>query len=128
MKTKDQKMKDLQAVRKHKLIIQKLNGTTLDDDLNEVENWVDWKTVTAQRMELFGSEYYEAKALGDEKTVKWKIKYVNFVEEINTVDYRVINVRTDEIFDIKDTDYLQDDGQFFIIKADKSGDLDESSN
>jgi SPP1 family predicted phage head-tail adaptor len=123
MKTKKQKMKDLQAVRRHKLIIQKLDGTTLDDDLNEVENWVDWKTVMGQRMELFGSEYYEAKALGDEKTVKWKIKYVNFVDEINTTDYRIVNARTDEIFDIKDTDYLQDDGQFFIIKAEKSGDI-----
>ena len=116
-------MKDLQAVRRHKLIIQKLDGTTLDDDLNEVENWVDWKTVMGQRMELFGSEYYEAKALGDEKTVKWKIKYVSFVDKINTTDYRIVNARTDEIFDIKDTDYLQDDGQFFIIKAEKSGDI-----
>ena len=123
MKTKDQKMKDLQAVRRHKLIIQKVDGTTLDDDLNEVKNWVDWKTVMGQRMELFGSEYYEAKALGDEKTVKWKIKYVSFVDEINTTDYRIVNARTDEIFDIKDTDYLQDDGQFFIIKAEKSGDI-----
>jgi len=123
MKTKDQKMKDLQAVRKHKLIIQKLDGTTLDDDLNEIENWVDWKTVKAERLELFGSEYYEAKALGDEKTVKWKIKYVSFVDEIDTTDYRIVNARTDEIFDIKDTDYLQDDGQFFIIKAEKSGDI-----
>jgi SPP1 family predicted phage head-tail adaptor len=123
MKTKKQKMKDLQAVRRHKLIIQKVDGTTLDDDLNEVKNWVDWKTVMGQRMELFGSEYYEAKALGDEKTVKWKIKYVSFVDEINTTDYRIVNARTDEIFDIKDTDYLQDDGQFFIIKAEKSGDI-----
>ena len=123
MKNKKQKMKDLQVVRRHKLIIQKLDGTTLDDDLNEVENWVDWKTVMGQRMELFGSEYYEAKALGDEKTVKWKIKYVSFVDEINTTDYRIVNARTDEIFDIKDTDYLQDDGQFFIIKAEKSGDI-----
>lgn len=125
MKTKDQKMKDLQAVRRHKLIIQEVDGTITDDDLNEVKSWVDWKTVTAERLELFGSEYYEAKALGDEKTVKWKIKYVPFVEEIDTVDYRVINDRTDEIYDIKDTDHLQDDGQWFIIKAEKSGELDE---
>jgi SPP1 family predicted phage head-tail adaptor len=123
MKNKKQKMKDLQVVRRHKLIIQKVDGITLDDDLNEVKNWVDWKTVMGQRMELFGSEYYEAKALGDEKTVKWKIKYVSFVDEINTTDYRIVNARTDEIFDIKDTDYLQDDGQFFIIKAEKSGDI-----
>ena len=123
MKTKDQKMKDLQAVRKHKLMIQKSDGTTLDDDLNEVKNWVDWKPVKAERLDLFGEEYYAAKSLGQEKVIKWKVKYVSFLEEINTTDYRIINVRKDEIFDIKDTDYLQDDGQFFIIKAEKSGDL-----
>ena len=124
MKTKEQKMKDLQAVRKHKLMIQKSDGTTLDDDLNEIKNWIDWKPVKAERMDLFGAEYYEAKSLGEEKSVKWKIKYVSFLEEINTTDYRVVNTRTNEIFDIKDTDYLQDDGQFFIIRAEKSGELD----
>jgi len=103
--------------------LQKVYGVTVDDDLNQIKNWVDWKEVTGQRLELFGSEYYSAKAIGEEKTVKWKIKYVSFVDEIDTNDYRIVNTRTDEIFDIKDTDYLQDDGQWFIIKAEKSGDL-----
>ena len=123
MKNKNEKMKDLGVVRKHKLIIQKVDGVTVDDDLNQIKNWVDWKEVTGQRLELFGSEYYSAKAIGEERTVKWKIKYVSFVDEIDTNDYRIVNTRTDEIFDIKDTDYLQDDGQWFIIKAEKSGDL-----
>ncbi|KXS45596.1 MAG: putative phage head-tail adaptor [Candidatus Frackibacter sp. T328-2] len=122
MKTKKQKMKDLQSVRKHKLMIQKLT-TTQDEFGNEIEEWNDWKSVTAERLELFGSDYYSAKQLGEEQTIKWKIKYVSFVEKINTAKYRVINIRTDEIYDIKDTDYLQDDGQWLIIKAEKSGEL-----
>jgi len=122
MKTKKQKMKDLQSVRKHKLMIQKLT-TTQDEFGNEIEEWNDWKSVTAERLELFGSDYYSAKQLGEEQTIKWKIKYVSFVEKINTAKCRVINIRTDEIYDIKDTDYLQDDGQWLIIKAEKSGEL-----
>lgn len=123
MKSKKDKMKDLQVKRRHKLSIQK-KTITQDDYGNETEDWVDWWSVTAQRMELFGSDYYAAKQFGEEKTIKWKLKYVaSRAEQINTNKFRVINTRTDEIFDIKDTDYLNDDGQFFILKCEKSGDL-----
>ena len=127
MKTKDQKMKDLKAVRKHRLIIQK-KTVTEDEYGNQIEEWTNWKTVTAQRLELFGEDYYAAKQLGEEETIKWKIKYVSFVEEINTAKYRIINSRTNETYDIKDTDYLQDDGQWFIIRAEKSGGSDDSNS
>ena len=123
MKTKKQKMKDLQVKRKHKLMIQKKTVVT-DEWENQNEEWSDWKTVTAQRKELFGSDYYAASQSSEEKTVKWKIKYVaSWAEEINTNKYRIINIRTDEIWDIKDTDYLNDDGQWLLIEAEKSGEL-----
>ena len=120
-------MKDLQTVLKHKLIIQKkiFNGIPVEDAWgNQTEEWVDWKTVTAEKLELYGQEYYVAKSLGEEQTVKWKIKYVAFVEEINTVNNRIIDVRKRDIYDIKDTDHMKDDGMWFIIKAEKSGELD----
>lgn len=123
MKSKKDKMKDLQVKRRHKLSIQK-KTITQDDYGNEVEDWIDWWSVTAQRMELFGSDYYAAKQFGEEKTIKWKLKYVaSRAEQINTNKFRVINIRTDEIFGIKDTDYLNDDGQWFVLKCEKSGDL-----
>ena len=118
MKNKKDKMKDLQTVRKHKLIIQ-VKTVAEDEWGNEKEQWVDWKTVTAEKLELFGQEYYAAKSLGEEQAVKLKIKYVAFVEEINTVKHRVIDIRKKDIYDIKDTDHLKDDGMWFIIKAEK---------
>lgn len=121
MKTKQQKMKDLQKVRRRKLIIQK-KTTDTDEWGNETEQWVDWKTVWAERNELFGSEYYAAKQLGEEQTIKWTVKYVAFLEEIETTDYRIIY--NSDIYDIKDTDHLQDDGMWFVIKAEKSGEAD----
>lgn len=146
MKTKEQKMKDLQTVRRRKLIIQKVVGITQDENLNQIPNWEDWETVWAEKLELFGSEYYAAKQLGEEKTIKFKIRYINFLNVINTTDYRIIfdNYKsqyintlvmpgranfdqlylTREIYDIKDTDTLNDDGMWFIIKAEKSGELD----
>jgi len=125
MKSKKDKMKDLQVKRRHKLSIQK-KTTTQDAYGNETKEWTDWWAVAAQRMELFGSDYYAAKQFGEEKTIKWKLKYVaSRAEEINTNKFRVINIRTDEIFDIKDTDYLNDDGQWFILKCEKSGDLND---
>ena len=116
-------MKDLQVKRKHKLMIQK-KTVTEDEWENQIEEWNDWKPVPAQRLELFGSDYYAAKQLGEEETIKWKMKYVSFVEQINTAKYRVLNIRTNEIYDIKDTDYINDNQQWFIIKAEKSGELD----
>ena len=124
IKSKKDKMKDVQVKRKHRLMIQE-KTITQDEYLNEVEEWVDWWSVKAKRLELFGSDYYAAKQFGEEKTIKWKLKYVaSRAEEINTNKFRVINIRTNEVFDIKDTDYLNDDGQFFILKCKKSGDLD----
>ena len=122
MKNKTDKMKDLQKVRRRKLVIQK-KTSTFDEWENETMSWVDWRTVWAERNELFGQEYYAAKSLGEEKTIKWTVKYVAFLEEINTTDYRIIYSNKD-IYDIKDTDQLQDDGMWFVIKAEKSGELD----
>jgi SPP1 family predicted phage head-tail adaptor len=123
IKSKKDKMKDVQVKRKHRLMIQE-KTITKDEYLNEVEEWVDWWSAKAERLELFGSDYYAAKQFGEEKTIKWKLKYVaSRAEEINTNKFRVINIRTNEVFDIKDTDYLNDDGQFFILKCEKSGDL-----
>ena len=49
-------MKDLQTVRRRRITIQK-RTVTEDDYGNEVEEWADWKTVKAQRKELYGQEY-----------------------------------------------------------------------
>lgn len=125
MKTKQEKMKDLQVVRRRKIIIQKRisedeHGNPLTDGMgNPQEQWVEWATVWAKRSELFGQEYYVAKSAREEKTIKFKVKYVVFLDELNTTDYRV--VYNNLIFDIKDTDTLNDDGLWFIIKAQESG-------
>lgn len=126
LKTKDQVMKDLLKVRRRKIIIQK-RVIDRDEYKNEIETWIDWREVWAERNQLFGSEYYAAKQLGEEKTVKWTIRYAPFVEELNTIDYRIIY--NNDIYDIKDFDFLKDDSIWFVIKAEKSGELDgESSN
>lgn len=122
IKSKKEVMKDLAAKPRRKIVIQNKTITT-DEWENQVEDWVDWRTVCAERLELFGEEYYAAKSLGEEKTIKFKVRYVTFLEEINTVKFRII-YKDKEIFDIKDTDSLNDDGMWFIIKAEKSGELD----
>lgn len=126
LKTKDQVMKDLLKVRRRKIIIQK-RVIDRDEYKNEIETWIDWREVWAERNQLFGSEYYAAKQLGEEKIVKWTIRYAPFVEELNTIDYRIIY--NNDIYDIKDFDFLKDDSIWFVVKAEKSGELDgESSN
>ena len=117
---RDSKERDLRTVRRRKLVIQKKEIITDEWD-NETEEWTDWKTVRAERRELYGEEYYAARQLGEENTVKWKLKWVEFVEEINTVDYRVYWPEKDKSYKITDTDHLQDDGQWIILRCQEVG-------
>ncbi|WP_018249848.1 phage head closure protein [Orenia marismortui] len=126
IKSKKEVMKDLATKPRRKIIIQKKTITT-DEWENQVEDWVDWRIIWGQRLELFGSEYYAAAQIGEEKTIKFKIRYVTFLEEVDTVKFRII-YKDKEIFDIKDTDSLNDDGMWFIIKAEKSGELNGSNS
>lgn len=126
-------MKDLASKPRRRIVIQKKtskdeNGNPITDKWgNPTEQWSDWRTIWAERLELFGEEYYAAKSLGEEQTIKFKIRYVVFLEDLNTVDFRII-YKNKEIFDIKDTDPLNDGGMWFIIKAEKSGELDGSDS
>ena len=130
IKSKKEVMKDLAAKPRRRIVIQKKtskdeNGNQLLDEWgNPDEQWSDWRIIWGQRLELFGSEYYAAAQIGEEKTIKFKIRYVTFLEEVDTVKFRII-YKDKEIFDIKDTDSLNDNGMWFIIKAEKSGELDE---
>ena len=114
MKTKAEAMKDLAKVRRRKIVIQKkVDG--FDEIGNPVEVWANWKTIRVERSSLWGQEYYAAKAVGEENTVVFTAKWVNFLDELNTVEYRILF--EGKAYDIKNIDPLQDDGTWVKIKA-----------
>lgn len=123
IKSKSEKMKDLAKVRKHKIIIQK-KVTSENIRGDHIEDWTDWKTLRAERSTLYGRDYYAAATVSQEQTIILTVKYVQFLEEVDTVKYRIIY--QNKPYDIKQIDFIQDDGMFAKIKVLESG-LDASS-
>lgn len=89
MKSKAEVMKDLAKVRRRKIVIQK-KTEGFDEWENPVEAWVDWKTVWAERESLWGKEYFAARAVGEEGTIEFVIRHVGFLDELDTVNYRIV--------------------------------------
>ena len=114
MKSKAEKMKDLATVRRRKIVLQK-KGLVENEIGDLIEDWADWKTLRAERSDLYGRDFYVAAAVGQEQTVIFTVKYVDFLDEVNTVGYRL--KYEGKVYDIKQVDHLQDDGMFVKIKV-----------
>jgi len=114
IKSKKEAMKDVGKVLRRKIIIQKME-VVQDDIGNQKMAWVDWRPVWAERNNLWGQEYYAAKAVNEESTIVFTVRYAPFIDEMNTVDYRIKH--NGKFYDIKQIDYLQYDGLWVKIKA-----------
>lgn len=114
LKSKAEAMRDVGKVLRRKIIIQKLE--VVEDEIgNQTQDWADWQTVWAERNNLWGQEYYAAKVVNEENTVVFVIRDAPFIEEMNTLEYRIKH--EDKVFDIKQIDRLQDGGLWVKIKA-----------
>lgn len=106
MKPKTDVMRDLSKVRRRKIVVQK--RTVTEDAIgNQIETWDDWKTLKAEKTGLWGQEYYAAKMLNEQDTIVFTVRYVAFIEEMNTVDYRIMF--EGKAYDIKNIDRINDD-------------------
>lgn len=105
MKSKVDAMKDVGIVLDTKVYIEKRTVTT-DDKRIQKETWNPHGEIWAQKNRLFGKEYFTAKSLGEEKTIKFKMRKGTLSNELNPVDYRMIvnENGADVIYDIIDTD------------------------
>lgn len=103
MKTKAEAMKDLARVRRRTIVIQKkIDG--YDGIGNPVEIWSNWRTLKAEKTELFGQEYYAAAAVGQEQTTIFIVPYISFIDAMNTVEYRLLY--DGKAYDLKHIDHL----------------------
>lgn len=114
MKSKAEVMKDLGKVLRRKITIQKLQVSE-DEIGNQILEWADWKTVWAERNNLWGREYYAAKTVNEENTLVFTVRHAPFIAEMDNVSYRV--KFEGKTFDIKQIDFLEDDGLWVKIKA-----------
>jgi len=114
MRTKREAMKDTEKVLNRKIIIEKLI-TTKGEDGFKFQQWVPWKTLWSSKNNLFGKEFYAAKAIGEEKTVVFEARYFKDIEEINTKEYRILH--DGEGYDITFIDNVKYQNQWIKIKT-----------
>ena len=97
-----------------RITIQKFS-TYQNENGFDVEDWQDYKTIWASINNLWGKEFYAAKAVNAENTVEFVVRYSRDLANINTKEYRIFwNNRT---FNITFVDNIQYQNKWLKIKA-----------
>ena len=109
---------------RHRIIIQKRNSGTKDDDgfkLPESQLWDDFKPLWASINNLYGEEYWKAQKENSEKTVNFSTRYYSFIEDLNTKDYRIKWIKNgkERYFDITFIDNVKYENKTVIWKAEE---------
>ena len=102
------------GLMREKVTIQR-NISEKDSRGNPDGEWEDYFTCRAYANNLFGSEYYAARQLGVEQTVKLTVRYSPKLASIGTEDYRLIF--RGKVFDIDHIDNVRYEDNMLIISA-----------
>lgn len=97
-----------------RIVIQKLEIVTTENNFDE-EAWMDFKTVWASINNLWGKEFYAAKAINEENTVEFIIRYSKDLEVLNSKEYRIKWQGRE--FDITFIDNIRYENKWLKIKA-----------
>src|SRR5690606_7952401 len=89
MRDKADTMKSLGRVLRRQVTIQR-STVEYTEAGDPREAWEDWQVVWAERQNLWGQEYYAAKAAGEENTIVFVVRYGPYIEQLNTVDFRLV--------------------------------------
>lgn len=98
---------------RHRITIKKLKKIKVNgfDDVK----WEDYKTVWAGVNNLFGKEYWEAKAIQSENTIEFVIRFSKDVGILNSKEYRI--VFNNKIYNITFVDNIKYQNKWLKIKA-----------
>lgn len=114
MRDKADTMKSLGRVLRRQVTIQR-STVEYTEAGDPREAWEDWQVVWAERQNLWGQEYYAAKAAGEENTIVFVVRYGPYIEQLNTVDFRL--VEGGKIYGIRQIDRLDDADEWVKIRA-----------
>lgn len=108
-----------------RIAIQKY--TTIQNENGfDIEEWIDYKSVRASMNNLWGKEFYAAKAVQAENTVEFIIRYSKDLKNINTKEYRIKTIKDKNAtkekdkyryFDITFIDNIKYENKWLKIKA-----------
>ncbi|WP_434283570.1 phage head closure protein [Clostridium botulinum] len=110
---------------RHRITIQKYN-TYQNENGFDIEEWDDYKTVWASINNLWGKEFYAAKATNSENTIEFIVRYSKDLEKINSKEYRIKTIKDKNAtkekdkyryFDITFTDNIKYENKWLKIKG-----------
>lgn len=104
-----------------RIVIEKLNIVTTENNF-DTEEWVDFATLWSSINNLYGREFWAAKAINKEDTVVFTVRYSKKISVINKENYRI--KFKDKIFNIIFIDNVKYENKFIKIKA-IGGDINE---
>ncbi|HCL4559275.1 head-tail adaptor protein [Clostridium botulinum] len=108
-----------------RITIQKFS-TTQNENGFDIEKWIDYKTVWAGMNNLWGKEFYAAKATNSENTIEFIVRYSKDLEKINSKEYRIKTIKDKNAtkekdkyryFDITFIDNIKYENKWLKIKA-----------
>lgn len=102
-----------------RITIQKFTSTTTNENGFPIEDWVAYKTVWASMNNLWGKEFYVAKAINAENTIEFIVRYstdlVVLLEKDGSKVYRIY--WNQKAFDITFVDNIKYENKWLKIKA-----------
>lgn len=99
---------------KHKIIIEHFTWTENDRGF-PVEDWQPYYPCRVKINNLYGKEYWSAKAVQSENTVEFTVRYAKVLKDIDTKNYR-INF-DDKYFNITSIDNILYENKYIKFKA-----------
>lgn len=89
--------------------------TTQNKNGFDVPDWIEYKTVWSSVNNLWGKEFYAAKAINAENTVEFVVRYSKELDKINSKEYRIF--WNDRVFNITFIDNIKYENRWLKIKA-----------
>lgn len=97
-----------------RITIQKIIPISTKNGFDD-EGWVDIKTLWASVNNLWGKEFWSAKAIEAEKTVEFVVRYSKELEAMDSKKYRIY--WNDKVFNITFIDNIKYENKWIKIKA-----------
>lgn len=97
-----------------RITIEKQNTGTTENGFDK-EVWIEYKTIWASINNLFGKEFYAAKAVQAESTVEFIVRYSKELDCLNSEGYRVL--WNTKIYNITFIDNIKYGNRWLKIRA-----------
>lgn len=97
-----------------RITIQKLVPTKTKNDFDD-EDWVEFKSVWASVNNLFGKEFWSAKAVEQENTLEFLIRYNKELEALDSRKHRIY--WNEKSYNITFIDNIKYENKWIKIKA-----------